>query len=127
MTLPIAALAALAGGLGAVARFVVDAMVNRRLPNSPMPAGTLLINITGSFLLGLLTGLAARHSGLPPALTSVAGAGFCGGYTTFSTASLELVRLWDTDGPTHGIRYAVATLAGSLLGAALGLLAAGLT
>lgn len=127
MTLPIAALAALAGGLGAVARFVVDALVNRRLPNSPLPAGTLSINISGSFLLGLLTGLAARHSGLPPALTNIAGAGFCGGYTTFSTASLEVVRLWDTDGPPPGILYAVTTLTGSLLGAALGLLAATLT
>lgn len=118
-------LVCLAGGLGATARFVVDALLNRRLPNSPLPAGTLAINVTGSFLLGLLTGLAG-HSALAPAWVSVAGTGFCGGYTTFSTACVELVRLWDADGPTPGLAYALTTLIGSLLAAAAGVFVAAL-
>lgn len=119
-------LTCLAGGLGAVTRFVVDALVNRHLPATSLPLGTLVINVTGSFLLGLLTGLAVRHSGSTSALTSIAGTGFCGGYTTFSTASIELVRLWDGAGPSSGVRYAVATLAGSVLAAGVGLLVGGM-
>ncbi len=82
---------ALAGGLGAVARFTVDGVVRSRQPG-PVPWGTLLINLTGSFLLGVLTG-AVLFGGEPTALTVVASTGFCGGYTTFSTASFEIVRL----------------------------------
>ena len=56
------------------------------------PIGTTIINVTGSFLLGLVTGLALAH-GLPPEWRAILGTGFLGGYTTFSTASYETVRL----------------------------------
>lgn len=108
-----------AGGLGAVARFVVDGLVSRHRRGA-LPLGTLVINIGGSFLLGLVTGLAVRHAGFPAAVESAVGTGFCGGFTTFSTASVDVVGLWEADGPRPGITYAVLTLAGSVLGAALG-------
>lgn len=80
-----------AGGLGAVARFVIDGLVRERTSGA-LPWGTIAINVSGSFLLGLLTGLVAARA-LPAEWQLVAGTGFLGGYTTFSTASLETVRL----------------------------------
>ena len=71
-------------------RFVVDGLVRTRL-GARLPWGTAIINVSGSFLLGLLTGLATR--GMPQEVLVVAGTGLLGGYTTFSTASVETVRL----------------------------------
>jgi CrcB protein len=85
-------LIAFAGGLGAVTRFVVDAQVGRRAPNLGMPLGTAVINITGTLLLGFIVGWWAAHTG-DPGLKLAIGTGFLGGYTTFSTASVEAARL----------------------------------
>ncbi|WP_029145270.1 fluoride efflux transporter FluC [Microbacterium luticocti] len=79
---------ALAGGIGAACRMVLDGVVKDRT-RMPYPLGTTVINVTGSFLLGVVTGLAA---GLGP-WAVVLGTGLLGGYTTFSTASYETVRL----------------------------------
>ena len=80
-----------AGSAGAVARFVVDGIIRARFGRR-FPFGTVAINISGSLLLGVLTGLVLfRHQSM--VWTSVAGTGFCGGFTTFSTASFETVRL----------------------------------
>jgi len=81
----------LAGGLGAGTRFVVDGLVRSRL-RTALPVGTIAINITGSFLLGLVAGAVIVHAA-PVELQAIAGTGFLGGYTTFSTASFETVRL----------------------------------
>ena len=115
-------LLAVAGGVGAAARFLADALVARHNPFR-VPLGTMLINITGSLLLGLLTGLLTLG---PPESTSamvraVLGTGFCGGYTTFSTASVETVRLWIAEGRNTGLGYAAATLVGSVAAAGVGL------
>lgn len=112
----------LAGGLGAVARFIVDTAVARH-NRLRLPLGTLLINVSGSLLLGILTGLATSLDAGSPAVAvkAVVGTGFCGGYTTFSTASVESVRLWLAEGATSGIRYAAVTLVGSVAAAAAGL------
>jgi CrcB protein len=79
---------ALAGGVGAAGRMVLDGAV-RSWTRLPYPLGTTVINVTGSFLLGVVTGIAA---GLGP-WALVLGTGLLGGYTTFSTASFETVRL----------------------------------
>jgi CrcB protein len=89
MTLWAVILMAIAGGLGAVARFVLDSIVRMRVEAYPL--GTLIINLSGSFLLGLVVGL-ADHA-LSSEWRLVLGTGFLGGYTTFSTASYEAVRL----------------------------------
>lgn len=91
MTALLVVAVAAAGGAGAVARLVLDGLV-RSWTRIPYPLGTTVINVTGSFLLGLVTGLALAH-GLPPEWRAVLGTGFLGGYTTFSTASYETVRL----------------------------------
>lgn len=82
---------ALTGGLGAVTRFVVDGVLRARFPRAAVPVGTMVINLTGAFALGVITGLVAH--GTTAVLATVAGTGFLGGYTTFSTASLESARL----------------------------------
>lgn len=82
---------ALAGGLGSVCRLLLDGLVRGRTRGS-FPWGTVVINLTGSFALGLVTGIASAHL-LPPEWQLVIATGFLGGYTTFSTASYETVRL----------------------------------
>jgi CrcB protein len=81
----------IAGGAGALARFIADSLIRSALGRK-FPWGTLIINVSGSFILGLLIGFAL--SGQTNAnLVLVIGTGFCGGFTTFSTASFETVRL----------------------------------
>ncbi len=82
---------ALAGGLGAVARFVLDTAIRSRRVTR-MPWGTIAINLSGSLLLGLLVGLVGAGVLAGEWLWAL-GTGFLGGYTTFSTASFETVRL----------------------------------
>lgn len=82
---------AFAGGVGAVCRLLLDGVVRSRTRGS-LPLGTILINLTGSLSLGLVTGLAGSAA-LPESVQLIVGAGFLGGYTTFSTASFETVRL----------------------------------
>ncbi|MCU1437845.1 MAG: chromosome condensation protein CrcB [Naasia sp.] len=84
-------LAAVAGGLGAAARFLLDGLVQSRT-HGRYPLGIFVVNASGSFLLGLLAGLIAA-SALPDAWRTVVGAGFLGGYTTFSAAAVEVVIL----------------------------------
>lgn len=81
---------AIAGGFGAIGRFIVDGLI-RTLLGRAFPWGTLIINIVGSLLLGLLTGLVLYHHG-DNSIKLIAGTGFCGGFTTFSTASFEAAR-----------------------------------
>jgi len=75
------------GALGAVARFRVDSAVSAWLP-SDFPLGTLVVNLTGSFALGILVGASATHR-----VMFLLGTGFTGGYTTFSTWMVESERL----------------------------------
>lgn len=84
-------LAALGGGLGAVARFVVDGLIMRRSAGS-FPWGIYVVNTSGSLLLGFLTGL-TDSSLLAASALFVLGAGVLGGYTTFSTAMVDTVAL----------------------------------
>jgi CrcB protein len=82
-------LIALAGSAGAVTRFLVDGAVRWRTAGA-FPWATLAINVTGSLLLGCLAGAFTDPANN---WRLVVGVGFCGGYTTFSTASFETVRL----------------------------------
>jgi CrcB protein len=112
---------AVAGGLGAVARFTMDGVVRARMSAaSPFPVGTVVINVTGSFVLGVVTGLALAHA-VPEELRQIVGTGFCGGYTTFSTASLETVRLVQERRVGLALVNGVGTLLTTVGVAALGL------
>ncbi|MHA7153594.1 fluoride efflux transporter CrcB [Arthrobacter sp. TMN-50] len=110
-----------AGGFGAVTRFVLDGVVRARFATA-IPWGTVTINVLGSGLLGLLTGLALGTS-VPPELELAAGVGFLGGFTTFSTASVETVRLIQSGRVGRGLVNGVGTAALALLAAAAGVAA----
>lgn len=101
----------LIGGIGSVLRFLVDRSVARRLART-FPYGTLTVNITGAALLGFLAGLA-----LPKDAALLAGTGFVGAYTTFSTWMLETQRLGED-------RQMVSALANIVVSVVLGLAAA---
>lgn len=109
---------ALAGGLGAAARFALDGFIKERVPDG-IPWGTIAINLSGSFLLGVVAGLAAGT--LSPAIAHILGAGFLGGYTTFSAASFETVQLLRKGEWRAAAFNAFGVLAASVLLAMLGL------
>ncbi|MBT2484488.1 MULTISPECIES: CrcB family protein [unclassified Microbacterium] len=107
-------LAAVAGGLGAMLRYLADLGV-ARLAGRRFPWGIMLVNISGSFALGLIT------TALPDA-AFLLGAGLLGGYTTFSTAMLDTVALWRDDERRGAAFNAVGMLLLGLVAAAVGLL-----
>ena len=118
-TFGLALLVAVAGGLGAVLRaLIIHHMGLRRA--DPLPVGTLIVNVSGSLLLGLLTGLSLYH-GLGPRWLAVAGAGLCGGYTTWSTASWETIHLVHTGHRTEAVVYTIGALVLCVAAAALGI------
>lgn len=82
---------ALAAFCGALLRYEVDLHVRRRLGPS-FPFGILLINVSGSFVLGLLVGLAEQH-GVQAGVVTVLGTGLLGSYTTFSTFTYDTLGL----------------------------------
>ncbi|WP_420362374.1 fluoride efflux transporter CrcB [Curtobacterium aetherium] len=109
---------ALGGGVGAALRFVLDGLVKARLTRFPL--GTLLINVSGSFVLGLLTGLGEAGTIAAPAV-AVLGTGMMGGYTTFSTASVETVQLLRSGRTRLAVLNGLGMLVVSVGAAALGL------
>jgi CrcB protein len=108
-----------AGAIGAPLRYELDGLVGQRV-DGVFPWGILLINVSGSFLLGLLTGLGLHH-GLGKTPRIVLGTGFCGAFTTFSTFTYETVRLLEEGDLTEALANLALTL---VLGA--GAAAAGL-
>lgn len=107
--------AALGGGLGAALRYAVDVAVSSRWQRT-FPLGTFVINVSGSAILGLLVGLASG-----PTVLALVGTGVLGGYTTFSTASYDAVRLARDGRRTIALAYAVGTLVVTVVVALLGL------
>lgn len=85
---------AIGGAAGAVTRYVVDGFVAERASGA-FPWGTLVINLSGSALLGLLFALAIERGVLPASIRGPLMIGFLGAYTTFSTLMLESWRLWE--------------------------------
>ena len=114
-----ALLICLLGGLGAMARFAVDGAVRQRWATS-WPAGTVVVNISGSLLAGLLAG-AALSGALGATAAAAAVTGFCGGYTTFSTAMTDTVRLARDGSARRAALNAVGTALLTVLAVAAGL------
>ncbi|BAH55677.1 MULTISPECIES: fluoride efflux transporter CrcB [Rhodococcus] len=115
---------ACAGSVGAIARFVVDGAIKHRR-SVEFPWATAAINVTGSLLLGFVVGLVLFH-GVPREVQLIVGVGFCGGYTTFSTASFETVRLIHRGRYAAGVTNAVGTLLVTVAAGAAGLALAGI-
>ena len=107
------------GGLGSVARFMVDRAVARRAARS-FPFGTLTVNITGAALLGFITGLTLNHHA-----ALLAGTAFVGAYTTFSTWMFETQRLSEERQIRPAVANIVVSLAVGIAAAAAGQAIAG--
>lgn len=107
-TLGLALLVAVAGGAGAVLRALLIHHVGLRRAD-PLPVGTLVVNASGSLVLGVVTGLALYH-GLGGKVLAVVGVGLCGGYTTWSTASWESVHLVHTGHRAEAVVYTLGSL-----------------
>jgi CrcB protein len=110
---------AAAGALGAPVRYLLDGFVQDR-SDGVFPRGTLVVNITGSFILGLLTGLFLYHA-FPTDPKTVLGTGFCGAYTTFSTFTYETVRLAEERAFGVAVQNALCSILVPALAAGLGL------
>lgn len=106
-------LAAACGGLGAATRYLVDIGI-ARATGTRFPWGVMVINVTGSLLLGIVVGML-------PGAAFVVGAGFLGGYTTFSTAMIDTVALWREGGRRASVAYAGGMLLAGFAAAAVGL------
>ena len=105
-------LIALGGGLGAVLRYLVDGALRARLSFW----ATAAINVSGSFVLGLLAG-AVAGGGLGGTALAVLGTGVCGGYTTFSTANVETLTLLRDKRYRDGVVYGLVTLGARVVAA----------
>jgi CrcB protein len=109
----------LGGFVGAIARYSLALFIDARL-ETPFPYATLLINVTGSFILGMLSG-ALEFSSLPPEVRLTIGVGFLGAYTTFSTFTYETLRLVEAGDTALALGYVAASIVAGLTAATLGL------
>jgi CrcB protein len=113
-----------AAAIGAPLRYLVDQAISGRT-RGVFPWGTFAINVSGSFLLGVLTGLGLYHA-FPDSSKVILGTGFCGAYTTFSTFSYETVTLIEEGAVAEAFRNALSTLLVAAAAAAAGMALAAL-
>ena len=116
---------AVGSAVGGLARFVVGTWLQSRLddwaprtgaaPFLPFPIGTLIVNVTGSFLLGVILVVVARQGPHANATRLLLAVGLCGGYTTFSTFSADTVGLLENGGGALATLNIVASVGLALL------------
>jgi CrcB protein len=119
--LPTVILIALGAAAGANARYYVAQLAAERF-GTAFPYGTLIINISGSLLLGMIYALLLRlQPGYAPALRLFVGVGLLGGYTTFSSFSYETAQLFLEQRSAAAIVYPLASVAAGVLSCLLGI------
>ena len=118
------ALVALAGALGALGRYAVHGLVQSRTA-SRFPYGTFVVNVSGSFVLGLVVGL-LTYQGLDPDVRTVVGIGFIGAYTTFSSFSYDTFALFEAGEARPALANALGSVIAGLVAATAGFALAGL-
>lgn len=107
------------GFLGSIARFLMQLWVVRHI-NWVFPLATFLVNLSGCLLIGILWGLNEKPSGTSYSWRLFLATGFCGGFTTFSTFSLENLGLLRQGQVSQFFLYSSLSLAGCLLAVAAG-------
>jgi CrcB protein len=112
-------------GLGAVVRALADRRVTARFGPTQLPWATLAVNVAGSLLLGLVLGRSAAAGAGADAVRLVVGTGFCGGLTTFSTASVESWLLLREQRRRAALAYVVLSMGLGLAAVAIGTALAG--
>jgi fluoride exporter len=109
-----------AGGfLGSIARFVSVRSIDGRL-NAVFPYGTLVVNLVGSFILGFVMALMMKKADINEQWKIFLGAGFCGGFTTFSAFAWENLALLEGKMAPTALLYIGVSLAGGLLAVGCG-------
>ena len=114
---------AVGSAVGGVCRFLLTAIIQQRTGGT-FPLGTLLINITGAFVLGFLIRYAVATPALTPELRALLTTGFCGGYTTFSTFSFETATLIEEAQYQRAALYVFLSVTVALIGTFAGFVAA---
>ena len=104
------------GALGSIARFLIYFIFSKNI----FSANTLIINITGSFIIGILYALSLKQNAVAETTLLFLVTGICGVYTTFSTFSLENIQLLQSGKILTAILYSLSSLAGGLLACWLG-------
>ena len=102
------------GGIGAGIRHLLN-MGAMRLLGSGYPWGTMIINITGSFAMGAFIELLARRFGASNELRLFVATGILGGYTTFSSFSLDFATLWERGALGPALAYVLVSVVGGIL------------
>ena len=118
-----AALVALGGALGSVLRYAVTVLADARW-GPGFPWGTLLVNVAGSFVIGVVAELAAGRGVLSPATRIFIATGICGGFTTFSSYSLDALTLARDGAATPALLYVAGSVVLGLVAVYLGVAAA---
>jgi CrcB protein len=116
---PLAMAVAAAGAIGCVVRYLIDLGITKRF-TALVAGGTLTVNIVGSFVFGLVTGLIAHHH-LGHLSAPIIGTGFCGGLTTASSAAFESARLYRLGHRSSAIFVTAGGITLSCAAAAVGL------
>lgn len=111
-------LVAVGGAFGTLARYELSLAVPVR-PGA-FPATTLVINVVGALLLGVLLGAVGRNAPNDRIMRPMLGVGFLGGFTTFSTFAVETVQLVRREHPTLAVIYVIASIAFGLAAARTG-------
>lgn len=111
---------ALGGALGATMRYGVGAGAVRYLGHA-YPWGTIIVNILGSFLMGIMIGKFAHMDHVSPELKILLTTGFLGAFTTFSTFSLDFVTLWERGDQFQAISYMLFSVFMGIMALVLGL------
>ena len=114
---------ALGSAVGGVARFALSVFVQQRV-GPAFPVGTLVVNISGSFVLGLVLRYALGTQAITPEVRALLTTGFCGGYTTFSTFTYDTMLLLEDGQTSRAGLYVLLSVGLSLAGAWLGILGA---
>jgi CrcB protein len=108
------------GALGTLARYGLQGLVQGRAGSS-FPAGTLVVNLLGCFLLGGIAEYAMRHLSVPPEWRIGITVGFLGAFTTFSTFTFEAVRLMQDGEWARAWTYILVSVVGGMLAIVLGM------
>lgn len=108
-----------AAAVGAPARYLIDGLIQDRT-SGVFPWGTFVVNLTGCFVLGVLTGLGLYHD-LDPTVRTVIETGGIGAYTTFSTFTFETVRLVEEGAVNEALGNALGSFLGGLAAASVGI------
>lgn len=118
------AIAVLIGGaIGSLARLLIGAAITSRV-GLAFPVGTLVINITGSLLLGFIMRFALDTTAVTPTVRALLTTGFCGGYTTFSTFSYETMDLIQDGSYGRAALYSISSVVLGLAATFVGFAAA---